>query len=259
MDDPDDYISVTNTTENHQKSEGTSIRESLHYKRKTAQDLSFLQTHKLMFKQYMTPKVIVLLWIWFGVQFGLAPFLGIEIGSDAWSNLFLLSEDNFFSIALFTSMIGHGSLPHVAINTFVLYGFGIKAEQVLDSYQYSIFFILSGVIAFVAQLWVVSTFLTGSFPPLVGASGAIAGIIGLVAVKNPDDTVYFLFVIPMKMWMGILLFILGSFGVVLIWGIGAGGFAHTAHAVGAIFGVIVGLVHPKSTNGKISLDISSMY
>lgn len=250
----DGYHSVDDMSKNHQESEGVSVRDTLHVKVRRIQDLSFGERQKLIFNQFLTPKLIAVFWVWFCIQFIVAPSIGISPGSKEWVNFFMLSENNFLSIALFTSMIGHGGIAHILINSFVFYQFGLKAEQVFEKHEYLAFFVISGLIAAVAQIGSVIVFPTGSFPPMIGASGAIAGVIGVVTVKNPREKIYLLFFIPMEMWLGITLFVVGSLVAVAIWGIGAGGFANLAHVGGLLFGVMIGLIMNRTTNGKIKIN-----
>lgn len=253
MDDTEDYDSVNDITKSHQDSEGVSIRNTLYMKVLDLKDIPFVARHKMFFKEYLTPKVVAFFWIWFGVQFVIAPLLGIELGSQSWRDLFLLSPENFYSVALFTNIIGHGSLLHVLVNSVVFYSFGIKAEQVLEPYEYILFFIVSGVAAGVMQIGLPLVLELGTAPAIIGASGAISGFIGLVAVKEPDLKIYLLFAIPMKMWKGVTLFLIGSTLAVVIWGAGAGGFGHIAHITGAVLGILVGLIIPGSID---SIDLS---
>lgn len=250
MADTDKYESVDKMTKSHQESEGVSVRDTLHIRVQEIRDISFMERQKMIFKQYMTPKIIAVLWIWFGVQFVIAPMLGLNPTTEAWRRIFILSQENLFSIALFTNIIGHGSVPHILINSLVFYGFGLQAEQVLKDYKYLLFFVASGVTASLVQIGIPTIFSLGG-PAIVGASGAISAVIGIVAVKNPNETVYLLFFIPIKMWKGIALFAVGSTAAVVIWGAGAGGLGHIAHVTGIVFGVIAGLL----LSGKMSSTI----
>lgn len=256
MADMDRYESVDDMTRDHQEAEGVSVRDTLYIKIREVKDIPFMERHKMLFNEYMTPKLIAFFWLWFGVQFVAAPLLGIDPTSETWRNFFLLSQDNFLSIALLTNIVGHGSIPHIAINSLVFYSFGLQAEQVLDDYKYLIFFVVSGVLASVVQILLPAFLSLGTTPAIIGASGAISGVIGIVTVKNPKETVYFLFVLPMKLWKGIALFVVGSTVAVFIWGAGAGGFGNIAHITGVLFGVLVGLLVSGSMSSSINLNPS---
>ena len=74
------------------------------------------------------------------------------------------------------------------------------------------------------------------FVPVMGASGALMGLLGTLAVLMPKIRVYLFFIIPMEIWMVVILFALYDFLM-----IGSGDMiAHTAHLSGLFFGLLVG-------------------
>ena len=82
---------------------------------------------------------------------------------------------NFYQ--LFTHMFLHGSWLHIIGNMWFLWVFGDNVEDRLGKIGYSLFYILSGIGAALMQTLV--SFLTGSMDiPMVGASGAISGVLG---------------------------------------------------------------------------------
>lgn len=250
----------------HRYSEGirtdTYLEDERHFHehiRESEEDLKdrlgFTGKWHLLFDTFITLKIIAVITIWFIIQFEVAPAMGIGVGSDQWYNLFTLTESNIFSIGLITSMLSHGNVPHLLINMFVLFSFGRVAELYLSKKRYLLLLIVGGLIASLSQMFVITQFVSGNFPPIVGASGAIAAVIGFVIMKRPNEKLYLFFIIPMKMWLGAIIFIGGSIAVIVLYGFGAGNFAHTAHIAGMVFGLIIGALTSDNTK-TIDVDLS---
>src|SRR5437899_11378811 len=102
-------------------------------------------------------------------QFGVVPRVDTAIlaGSTALSPALAV-------IPLFTSMFLHGSWLHVIGNMWFLWIFGDNIEDYLGHFKYLVFYLLSGLVAAFAQLLLSPH----SRVPTVGASGAIAGVLG---------------------------------------------------------------------------------
>src|ERR1700716_4306930 len=98
---------------------------------------------------------------------------------------FLSGSPNYSPLAIalpfFTSMFLHGSWPHVIGNMWFLYIFGDNVEDYLGHFQYLVFYLLVGIIAMATQI-VVDPY---SRVPTLGASGAIAGVLGAYFVLYP--------------------------------------------------------------------------
>lgn len=84
--------------------------------------------------------------------------------------------DNF--VPLFTHMFLHGGWLHIIGNTLYLWIFGDNVEDRLGSGQYLVFYLLSGVVAAIGQGLLQAA-------PMVGASGAIAGVLGAYVLMFP--------------------------------------------------------------------------
>ncbi len=143
---------------------------------------------------------------------------------------------------ILTSMFMHGGFLHFAGNMLFLYIFGDNLEDVLGHVKFTIFYLVSGLGA--AFLQVIAD--PGSVVPMVGASGAIAGVMGGYLLLFPRARVDVLFiivvfvrVIPFPAWLMLLLW----FGLQLLNGalniaqVG-GGVAYWAHAGGFIAGFL---------------------
>ena len=94
-------------------------------------------------------------------------------------------------ITVFTSMFMHGGLMHIIFNMWFLWIFGDNIESVLGHKRFVLFYLLCGVGAALAQIQIN----TGSQIPMVGASGAIAGVLGAYLIRFPRATVHVLVIL----------------------------------------------------------------
>lgn len=135
-------------------------------------------------------------------RFGLIPavFLGHTSLPDGFSQVPPI-------LTLFTSMFLHGGWLHLGGNMLFLWIFGNNVEDVLGHVKFLIFYILSGVGAGVAQMLVD----TQSQIPMVGASGAIAGILAAYMVMFPRAKVLTL------VWLG---FFVTTVRIAAVWFLG---------------------------------------
>jgi len=92
-------------------------------------------------------------------------------------------------IPVFTSMFLHGGLMHLAGNMLYLWIFGDNIEYVLGHMRYFIFYFIVGIGAAAGQIIIAPD----STTPMVGASGAISGILGAYLLKFPRNRVSILF------------------------------------------------------------------
>ncbi len=147
---------------------------------------------------------------------------------------------------IFTSMFMHGGWFHLLSNMWVLFIFGDNVEDRMGSGRYLIFYLLSGVAAALVQAAVLPT----SMVPTVGASGAIAGVLGAYMLFFPRGRVLtlvpiFLFItfleIPAWIFIGIWFFTQLYSGWMALLPYGAhtmGGIAWWAHIGGFTFGIL---------------------
>ena len=147
-------------------------------------------------------------------------------------------------ITVLTAMFMHASWSHIIGNMVFLWAFGPEIEDAMGSTRYVIFYLLSGIVAMLAQVFVDP----GSTVPNLGASGAIAAVMGAFLVTYPRDRiksllVIFVFVrvtfIPAGLLIGIWFLIqLVSLGTVAQ--SQSGGVAYVAHIAGMLFGALLG-------------------
>jgi len=148
-------------------------------------------------------------------------------------------------VTIFTSMFMHANLLHIGGNMLYLWIFGNNIEDTLGHFRFTLFYLLAGAAAALAQ--VVTD--PHSTVPMVGASGAIAGVLGAYLVLFPRAriiTLLFLFIfiqivaLPASIVLGfwILLQVVNS----LVFASGmtpGGGVAYAAHIGGFLAGVIM--------------------
>ncbi|WP_435152981.1 rhomboid family intramembrane serine protease [Haladaptatus sp. DFWS20] len=194
------------------------------------------------FRGNMTFVFLGLMWLTFLFQYGIVPFLiGIPAYSTEWLNIFTLNTAHpEYVWTWFTSIFAHGGFGHIAINSLVLYFFGPVVERRIGSEKFTALFLITGAISGLAQVW--ATILTepGVLVPVLGASGAIAAIMGVLTVLNPNLRIYLYFIIPMPLWLATLGFAIYSAFTSVLGGIGAGGVAQLAHLTGLGLGLLYG-------------------
>jgi membrane associated rhomboid family serine protease len=147
-------------------------------------------------------------------------------------------------ITILTAMFMHGSWSHLLGNMVFLWAFGPEVEDLMDPRRYLAFYLLGGLAATLAQLVAGPS----STVPNLGASGAIAAVMGAFLVSYPQDRIrsllmIFVFVrvayIPAVVLIGVwILTQFVSLGAVAQAPQPAGGVAYAAHVGGFIFGAI---------------------
>jgi len=147
-------------------------------------------------------------------------------------------------ITIFTAMFMHGGWMHIIGNMVFLWAFGPEIEDAMGPLRYVAFYLLGGVVAFLAQVAAMSS----STVPNLGASGAIAAVMGGFLITYPRDRIKTLLflgwfvtvtVIPAAVLIGIwfLLQLFSQIGAVAEAQSGAG-VAYMAHVGGFVFGAI---------------------
>ncbi len=149
--------------------------------------------------------------------------------------------------SILTSMFLHASWMHLLGNMLYLWIFGDNVEDRLGHFWYLLFYLAGGFVAAFAH-WAINP---ASSIPTVGASGAIAAVLGAYLIMYPRARVYTfipigffvrLRLLPASLVL-LLWFILQLFSGVLTIGAGdMGGTAFWAHIGGFVFGVLVGVL-----------------
>jgi len=171
-------------------------------------------------------------------QFGVVPYHAAVLlaGSSRYSPLAVV-------LPFFTSMFLHGSWMHVIGNMWFLYIFGDNVEDYLGHFPYLVFYLLTGLIAMVTQVAID----LHSTVPTLGASGAIAGVLGAYFVLYPRARVltwFFVFVIWVPAWIilgywFVLNFLSGTATALSVHAQNMGGVAFWAHVGGFVSGALL--------------------
>jgi membrane associated rhomboid family serine protease len=145
-------------------------------------------------------------------------------------------------ITILTAMFMHASWSHIIGNMVFLWAFGPEIEDAMGPWRYTAFYLLGGLAAMLAQV----AFDPHSTVPNLGASGAIAAVMGAFLVTYPRDeirTVLF-FVVFVRITYIMAALLIGVWFVLQLLSIGSiattqsGGVAYLAHVGGFIFGAV---------------------
>ncbi len=121
--------------------------------------------------------------------------------------LFVLSYDVYLRPwTIVTSIFAHANFQHLFTNGIVLFFFGPTLESLIGTRRFTYLFLGSGAIAGVAHVAIFQYALPLGFgmdmsPGVIGASGAIMGLLGTLTVLAPRLTVLLFFVIPVQLWI----------------------------------------------------------
>jgi membrane associated rhomboid family serine protease len=165
---------------------------------------------------------------------------------NAFIAMYGLTPAHFHIENMFTSMFVHGGWMHVLGNMWFLWIFGDNVEDILGHGKFVVFYLLCGMTAAVAQ------FLIDPFSqvPMVGASGAIAGVMGAYLIKFPRSRIltfafifFFIYTFEVPAWLMLVYW----FGIQLLSGVGSisytqasqGGTAFFAHVGGFVAGIVL--------------------
>jgi membrane associated rhomboid family serine protease len=163
----------------------------------------------------------------------------------------ILSGHHF--ITLLTAMFMHASWSHIIGNMIFLWAFGPEIEDAMGPGRYLVFYLVGGLVAMLAQV----AASPHSTVPNLGASGAIAAVMGAFLVTYPRDrikAVLFLFVffrvtlIPAALLIGFW-FLTQLFNAGQVAQSQNGGVAYLAHIGGFIFGAVTARLFEKADQG----------
>ena len=176
---------------------------------------------------------------------GLIPARFVEDSSAAWTTIF-------------SSMFLHGGWFHIINNMWVLFIFGDNVEAGMGKIRYLIFYLLSGVAAGLLQTYV----LPSSLVPMIGASGAVAGVLGAYLILFPRSRIaslvpiLFIFtIIEIPAILFLIFWFLSQLysGLFAMGGSAGSGIAWWAHIGGFLFGVIMVFLFRRRTPYPIDL------
>ncbi len=139
---------------------------------------------------------------------------------------------HFFLWQLGTYLFLHGGILHLALNMIALWMFGGELEETWGSERFTLFYFVTGVgagLCSVLASW-------NSYIPIIGASGAIYGLLAAYGILFPDRTLLLYFIVPIKAkWFVLIL------GLITFWSslsASGSGVAHVAHLGGMLFGYL---------------------
>ncbi len=159
----------------------------------------------------------------------LVVIFAIQLISPAFEQALILNQSSIYQPWKFlTAIFLHGSLSHLLLNMFALILFGLMLEKLIGSNKFLLVFIITGILANIVSF--------NFYPSSLGASGAIMGVIGALAIIRPMMTVWaFGMIMPMFI-AAIIYIVIDSIGIFIPDNIG-----HIAHLSGIFFGVIIGI------------------
>jgi len=131
---------------------------------------------------------------------------------------------------LITHIFVHADEGHLFFNMIFLFFFGTELERRVGESKFLQIFIISGLVAAVGQMAVLPA------ESMVGASGALFGVMGCLAVIAPEITVLLFFVIPLSIRAAVVLFAIIDFAFMG----SADNIAHMAHISGLLVGLAYG-------------------
>jgi len=145
-------------------------------------------------------------------------------------------------ITIFTAMFMHAGWLHIAGNMIFLWAFGPEMEDAMGKFRYPLFYLLGGFVAMLTQV-AGNPFST---IPCLGASGAIAAVMGAFIVTYPRDRIrslliIFIFIrvtsIPAVLLIGVW-FLIQLLNAGAVAHVATGGVAYLAHIGGFLFGAL---------------------
>jgi len=145
-------------------------------------------------------------------------------------------------ITILTAMFLHGSWSHIIGNMVFLWAFAPEIEDAMNPLRFSLFYLSGGLVAMLAQV----AASPGSTVPNLGASGAIAAVMGAFLVTYPRDRmrsllVIFIFVTIARIPAALLIvvwFLIQLLNAGAVANVQTGGVAYLAHVGGFIFGAV---------------------
>ncbi|MCB9206287.1 MAG: rhomboid family intramembrane serine protease [Ignavibacteriales bacterium] len=134
---------------------------------------------------------------------------------------------SFMPWQLITYQFLHANFSHIFFNMLMLWMFGMEIENIMGSRKFLVFYLLAGIGGGLLQL-----LLGGGGGPIIGASGAVFGVMVAFAMFFPNRMIYIYFLLPVKAKY-LIVFLM----VIEFMSVGDGSFvAHLAHLGGAIVG-----------------------
>ncbi len=187
-----------------------------------------------------------------------AIFIGQETG-NIWTEYYglvpgrLKAHGDVFTVGTYVFL--HGSLPHLLGNAYFLYTFGDNIEFLFGRVRFALFFIFTGLVAGVIHFWLT----THTATPVVGASGAIAGVLAAYLWAFPRARLFQVVLwIQLKIPVWVYLFVWVGFHLVMGFfgtGEGAEGVAWFGHLGGFLAGLALTPLLLKLRRAKVAQSV----
>lgn len=165
------------------------------------------------------------------------------LGVQFYQTFALYPQEGFMFHQLITHQFLHGGIFHLAFNMLALISIGPRVEDYFGRKRFIIFYLLCGLGAAFLHM-----FMINSSTPMVGASGAIYGVLLVFAILNPDEKLYFFGLIGIK--AKYLVSILFAIEVGLGFFSQGDGIGHFAHIGGGLTGILLLFINKKFPEKK---------
>jgi membrane associated rhomboid family serine protease len=192
---------------------------------------------------YVTYALIIINVVIFGAyNLSLGESRALNVFFSEWGMIPAFITDGERLYTLLSSQFLHGGIMHIAGNMLFLWIFGDNMEDEMGHLRFLGFYLLSGIFAALAQ-WIVEP---SSLIPTIGASGAIAGVMGGYLLLFPKAKVDILLILiiffkifPVPAWIMLGLWFVLQVGNGVATDPDLGGVAYWAHAGGFVVGLIL--------------------
>lgn len=152
-------------------------------------------------------------------------------------------------ITFLTSMFMHGSVSHIFGNMLFLWVFGDNIENRIGHIRYALFYVICGLAAAIGQI----VMNTNSIIPMLGASGAISGVLGgylLLYPKRRVRAIVFNFLTDVPAYVALGIWIVYQIIAGYLTPPGTGGVAYAAHLGGFVAGLVLIKIFAIGTNAE---------
>jgi membrane associated rhomboid family serine protease len=160
---------------------------------------------------------------------------------------------------LYTSMFVHADVVHLIMNMLFLFLIGMQLEERVGKARFAVFYFIPGVMGGLLECWLLGW---GSSTMILGASGAISGIMGAMLYLYPRDEIP-MFLGPIFLPRVSVILSVGSwFAIQVVYvflGSGGGGVAYGAHVGGFVAGLFLAAAVPKPAGQeKVKADAAEL-
>lgn len=162
----------------------------------------------------------------------------LPLGTDRWGRTVVYQRQGSPLLSLLLSIFMHGSWLHLLGNMLFLWIFGNNVEDRLGAFKFILFYLSCGIGASLVHV----LFNLGSLTPVIGASGAVSGVMGAYLLLFPNArirTLVFIFVLVTTMDIPAAVFLVIWFVFQFFYAGGGAGIAWLAHVGGFIAGMLL--------------------